>query len=57
MEMRKELKYGNQSEMVREKSNFKRAAIHLKYFRRGKKDLPPLVPVSMSGVGKEGSLL
>lgn len=34
--MRKELKDGNQSEMVREKSNFKRAAIHLKYFREKK---------------------
>lgn len=34
--MRKELKDGTQSEMVREKSNFKRAAIHLQYFREKK---------------------
>lgn len=56
MKMRKGLKDGKQSEMVREKSNFKRAVIHLKYFRQ--------VGVSIyyhwslvSGVGGEESLL
>lgn len=55
MGMKKGQKDGNQSEMLREKSNFKRAAILFKYFRKAFTTTGSFV--SVSGVGEEGSLL